>query len=112
MKELDRDMLNKLLEIQYLKGRLDELQFKALPNTMNLNKQRKLDVRIDKYYNKLRSVDLLSYHLYIMEHHNRVVAKQKSKTRMKKLLEDILPLIDVKTHGETYEKIKAQLHSY
>ena len=35
-------------EIQYLKGRLDELN-KAIPTITNLNRQRKLDQRIEKY---------------------------------------------------------------
>ena len=39
-------------EIQYLKGRLDEL-FKALPTIYNMDRHRKLDQRIEKYLNKL-----------------------------------------------------------
>ena len=39
-------------EIQYLKGRLDEL-FKALPTVYNMDRQRKLDQRIEKYLQKL-----------------------------------------------------------
>ena len=48
--------LHKLLEIQYLKGRLDELH-KALPTITDLERSRKLDQRLDKYYNKLKAVD-------------------------------------------------------
>ena len=37
-------------EIQYLKGRLDEL-YKAIPNITNMDRRRKLDQRIEKYIN-------------------------------------------------------------
>ena len=53
--------LHKLLEIQYLKGRLDELH-KALPTITDLERSRKLDQRLDKYYNKLKAVDEIAYH--------------------------------------------------
>lgn len=46
--------LHVLLEVQYLKGRLDELEYKAKPNVYGLHKSRKLDQRIDKYYSKLK----------------------------------------------------------
>jgi len=104
--------LLKLLEVQYLKGRLDELQLKAYPNIVNLQRQRKIDMRIDKYYKKLKQVDESAYYLYMTEHANRIVAKRKSQAKIKELLEDILPSIDAETQKETYEKIKAQLHSY
>ena len=38
-------------EIQYLKGRLDELH-KALPTISNIGRKRKLDQRIEKYFLK------------------------------------------------------------
>jgi len=47
--DLTEPELLKLLEVQYLKGRLDELQLKAYPNIVNLQRQRKIDMRIDKY---------------------------------------------------------------
>jgi len=50
-------------EIQYLKGRLDEL-FKALPTVYNMDRQRKLDQRVEKYLKKLRKVDEVAFHLY------------------------------------------------
>ena len=39
-------------EIQYLKGRLDEL-FKALPTVFDMDRSRKLDQRVEKYLHKL-----------------------------------------------------------
>jgi hypothetical protein len=110
--KITKHNFNKILEIQYLKGRLDELQLKAYPNILNINKQRKIDARIEKYYNKLKNVDELSYYLYIIEHENRAIAKLKSKKKIAALLENILPLIDTDTQKETYEKIKSQLDSY
>ena len=44
----DQEIL-KYGEIQYLKGRLDELH-KALPTITNLERKRKLDQRIEKYH--------------------------------------------------------------
>ena len=76
-------------EIQYLKGRLDEL-FKALPTIYNMERQRKLDQRIEKYLNKLRKVDEVAFHLYQVELSNRQRSKQKSKNEIKDLLEQIL----------------------
>ena len=55
--------LHKLLEIQYLKGRLDELH-KAIPTVTDLERSRKLDQRLTKYYNKLKAIDEMAYHLY------------------------------------------------
>ena len=55
--------IRKYGEIQYLKGRLDELN-KALPTVLNMDRQRKLDQRIEKYLQKLRKVDEVAFHLY------------------------------------------------
>ncbi len=81
--------IQKFGEIQYLKGRLDELQ-KAFPTISDLNRKRKVDLRIQKYYEKLKSVDELAYHLYIVETLNRKHSKEKSKKEIKLLLEDII----------------------
>lgn len=81
--------IQKYGEIQYLKGRIDELQ-KAYPTVLDLNRKRKLDARIDKYYNKLRVLDEVAYHLYCVEIKNRKYSKEKSKKEIKSLLEDIL----------------------
>ena len=69
--------LHVLLEIQYLKGRLDELEYKALPNTLNLPKSRVLDQRISKYYNKLKNTSELAYHLHMVERSNIKETKRK-----------------------------------
>jgi uncharacterized radical SAM superfamily protein len=100
--------LHKLLEIQYLKGRLDELH-KALPTITDLGRSRKLDVRLSKYYNKLKAVDEIAYHLYQVEHTNQTISKGKSKKFMKSLLEDLIPHL---TDNEVIQKVKQQISKY
>ncbi len=81
--------IQKFGEIQYLKGRLDELH-KALPNITDLEKSRKLDQRVEKYFNKLKALDEVAYHLYQVELGTRNRAKEKSKETMRELLVEIL----------------------
>ena len=50
---MDRTTLDKLLEIQYLKGRLDELYKGYVPNYTSTS-NRIVDTRISKYENKLK----------------------------------------------------------
>ena len=100
--------LHKLLEIQYLKGRLDELH-KALPTITDLGRSRKLDARLSKYYNKLKAVDEIAYHLYQVEHTNQTISKGKSKKFMKSLLEDLIPHL---TDNEVIQKVKQQISKY
>ena len=100
--------LHKLLEIQYLKGRLDELH-KALPTITDLERSRKLDQRLDKYYNKLKAVDEIAYHLYQVEHTNQTISKGKSKKFMKLLLEELIPHL---TDNEKIQKVKQQISKY
>ena len=101
--------LHKLLEVQYLKGRLDELQYRAVPNTFNLQNSRKLDMRVDKYYNKLKNTSELAYHLHIVERANVVASKRKSQTQIKELLNNLRNLIQ----DEEYIKlIDIQLCKY
>ena len=100
--------LHKLMEIQYLKGRLDELH-KAFPTITNIERSRKLDGRIQKYYDKLKNTDEMAYHLYLVERQNQQVSKEKSKKFMKELLEEIIPQLgDV----ELIHKIKTQISKY
>ena len=80
--------LHKLLEIQYLKGRLDELH-KAFPTIIDLHRSRKLDMRLQKYYDKLKQTDEVAYHLYLVERHNQQMSKEKSQKHMKELLESV-----------------------
>ena len=100
--------LHKLMEIQYLKGRLDELH-KAFPTVTNIDRSRKLDVRIQKYYDKLKNTDEMAYHLYLVERQNQQVSKEKSKKIMKELLEEIIPQLG---DMELIHKIKTQLSKY
>jgi hypothetical protein len=99
--------IQKFGEIQYLKGRLDELH-KALPNVTSMEKSRRLDQRVEKYFNKLREVDEVAYHLYQVELRNRLRAKEKSKEEMKDLLEEIINsenLQDTELKGRILNKI-------
>jgi trimethylamine:corrinoid methyltransferase-like protein len=102
--------IQKYGEIQYLKGRLDELQ-KAYPTVMDLGRKRKLDMRIQKYYNKLMLVDELSYHSYIVETLNRRHSKEKSKKDVKMLLEDILNTEKFTDKG-LIDRINKQIDKY
>ena len=85
--------IQKFGEVQYLKGRLDELH-KAFPTVLDLSRSRKLDMRIQKYYDKLKATDELAYHLYLVERVNRQHSKERSKKEMKALLEDTLVQIN------------------
>ena len=100
--------INKLLEIQYLKGRLDELYKGYVPNN-NSTSNRIVDSRISKYEEKLRATDEVAFYLYYVEKQNRIYAKSKSKTRIKELLQEILT--DV-TDTELIIKIQIQLEKY
>ena len=100
--------LHKIMEIQYLKGRLDELH-KAFPTITNIERSRKLDARIQKYYDKLKNTDEMAYHLYLVERQNQQVSKEKSKKIMKELLEEILPQLG---DMELIHKIKTQISKY
>ena len=80
--------IHKLLEIQYLKGRIDELH-KAIPTITSLERQRKLDVRLEKYYNKLKSTDEIAYHLYQVERTNTLISKTKSIAEIAELLQEV-----------------------
>ena len=72
-------------EIQYLKGRLDEL-YKAIPTITNMDRRRKLDQRIEKYINKFKKVDEVSYYLYEVE----LIAKNRVKLKGKMEIEGLL----------------------
>lgn len=100
--------LHKLLEIQYLKGRIDELH-KSFPDVTDLHESRKLDIRIQKYYSKLEKTSEMAYHLYQVERQNQVVSKDKSKKFMKNLLEEIVPHLN---DEELINKIKNQILKY
>lgn len=84
----DQDIL-KFGEIQYLKGRLDEL-YKAIPTITNMERRRKLDQRIEKYITKLKKVDEVAYRLYEVELIATTRVKNKGKQDIKDLLQQIL----------------------
>lgn len=105
---MNEDLLHKFGEIQYLKGRIDELH-KALPTVLDLNRKRKIDMRLDKYYKKLKATDELAYHLYLVERENQLVSKEKSKRVMEDLLRDIKSTI---TDEDLIERIDRQIEKY
>ena len=102
--------IQKFGEIQYLKGRLDELH-KALPNVTSMEKSRRLDQRVEKYFNKLREVDEVAYHLYQVELRNRLRAKEKSKEEMKDLLEEIINSENLQD-SELKDRILNKINTY
>ena len=105
---MNEDLLHKFGEIQYLKGRIDELH-KALPTVLDLNRNRKLDMRLQKYYNKLKVTDELAYHLYLVERENQMVSKEKSKRVIEELLRELKSAI---TDNVLIEKIDKQIEQY
>jgi hypothetical protein len=105
---MNEELLHKFGEIQYLKGRIDELH-KALPTVLDLTRKRKLDVRLQKYYNKLKATDELAYHLYLVERETQMMSKQKSKRDIEDLLRDIKNII---SDVELIERIDKQIEKY
>ena len=91
-------------EIQYLKGRLDEL-YKALPTVFNMERRRKLDQRIEKYINKLKKVDEVAFRLYEVELRATTRVKEKGKRETENLLNEILQSESI-TDENLIEKIK------
>ena len=107
---MTNEEIHKFGEIQYLKGRLDKLH-KALPTVSNMNRQRKLDQRVEKYLQKLKKVDEVSYYLYEIELKNRVKSKERSKKEIKLLLEEVLESENT-INDDLREKILKKLESY
>ncbi len=100
--------IHTLLEVQYLKGRIDELH-KALPTITNLERKRKLDVRLDKYYQKLKDTDEIAYHLYQVEKVNRDHSKRKGIQEIQDLLNEVFDKIE---DSVLRIKIQEQLNRY
>lgn len=71
----EKEML-KLMEVQYLKGRLDELYKGYVPYSIETN-NRIIDTRISKYENKLKQTDESAYIQYRLERENLEIAKKK-----------------------------------
>ena len=102
--------IQKYGEIQYLKGRLDELH-KAYPTVTNMERSRKLDPRLDKYYKKLKELDEVAYHLYFVEQQNRIHSKERSKKEIKDLLEEVLNGIS-SDNKELIDKVRTKIDSF
>ena len=107
---MEDKLILKYGEIQYLRGRLDEL-FKAYPTITNMERSRKIDQRIEKYLQKLRKADEISYFLYQTELKTRNKSKERSKKEIKSLLEEILNTENIKNSG-LKEKILKKIDSY
>jgi predicted outer membrane protein len=105
---MNEQQIQKYGEIQYLRGRLDELH-KAFPTVLDLHRRRKLDARIQKYFDKLKELDEISYHLYLVELHSRQKSKERSKNHLKALLEEVLVNVG---DPSLKEKIIAQIEKY
>jgi hypothetical protein len=95
-------------EIQYLKGRLDELH-KAFPTVTNMERSRKLDARIQKYFDKLKAVDEVAYHLYLVELETRRQSKRKSQERIREMLTETLDHIVAE---DLRDRIMDQINKY
>ena len=104
----DKD-ISKFGEIQYLKGRLDEL-FKSFDIMIDVHGSRKLDQRIEKYIQKLKNVDEVAYYVYQVELKTTRKAKERSKKDIKILLEEITESENISE--ELLEKIKKQIDKY
>jgi hypothetical protein len=97
-------------EIQYLKGRLDEL-FKSFDIMIDVYGSRVLDQRIEKYLTKLKNVDEVSYYIYQVELKTRRKSKERSKKDIKDLLEQILINENI-INEDILERIKKQIDTY
>ena len=95
-------------EIQYLRGRLDELH-KAFPTITNINRSRKIDARIQKYYDKLKATDEVAYCLYLVEYETRRRSKERSQKQIADLLEEIA---SVDLPSDIRQKLMDKLDTY
>jgi hypothetical protein len=105
---MTEQQIQKYGEIQYLRGRLDELH-KAIPTVWDISRQRKLDMRLEKYYDKLKEVDEISYHLYLVEINSRKKSKERGKKHIQGLLEEVLQRVE---DIDLREKIISQIQKY
>ena len=105
---MTREEIEKYGEIQYLKGRLDELYKSYQPGNPS-HTNRVVDARISKYENKLKNIDEVAFHLYQVERKNIRISKEKSKKLMEGLLNEIL--FHVKDEL-VVEKIEEQIKKY
>ena len=112
---MDYKEIHKLMEIQYLTGRLDELYKGFVPSYTSTN-MRIQDTRISKYETKLMNLDPVAFHLYKVQHKNVTMAKKKSKAKISALLSTIKDvLIDefgCEEDNKLIEQINQQLNTY
>ena len=112
---MDYKEIHKLMEIQYLTGRLDELYKGFVPSYTSTN-MRIQDTRISKYENKLMNLDPVAFHLYKVQHKNVTMAKKKSKAKISALLSTIKDvLIDefgCEEDNKLVKQINEQLNTY
>ena len=112
---MDYKEIHKLMEIQYLTGRLDELYKGFVPSYTSTN-MRIQDTRISKYENKLMNLDPVAFHLYKVQHKNVTMAKKKSKAKISALLSTIKDvLIDefgCEEDNKLVQQINEQLNKY
>ena len=103
--------INKLMEIQYLKGRLDEL-YKGYVPLNNSTDNRIVDSRISKYEDKLKSIDEISYYLYQIERENQRFSKRKGKAKVSTLLSTIKDRLVELNDDTLIGQIEEQINSY
>jgi hypothetical protein len=107
--------IHKLMEIQYLTGRLDELYKGYVPNHTS-TKGRTIDSRISKYEDKLFNLDPIAFHLYKVQHNNVKFSKRKSQAKISALLSTIKSvLIDefgCEEDNKLVQQITTQLNTY
>ena len=112
---MDYKEIHKLMEIQYLTGRLDEL-YKGYVPTYTSTNMRIQHTRISKYENKLMNLDPVAFHLYKVQHKNVTMAKKKSKAKISALLSTIKDvLIDefgCEEDNKLVQQINEQLNTY
>ena len=112
---MDYKEIHKLMEIQYLTGRLDELYKGYVPNYTSTS-QRIVDTRISKYETKLLNLDPIAFHLYKVQHTNVKLAKRKSQAKISALLSTIKDvLIDefgCEEDNKLVQQITKQLNTY
>ena len=112
---MDYTEIHKLMEIQYLTGRLDELYKGYVPNDTSTS-SRIVDSRISKYENKLLNLDPIAFHLYKVQHTNVKLAKRKSKAKISALLSTVKDvLIDefgCEEDNNLVQQLTNQLNTY
>jgi len=105
---MSENEIHELMKIQYLFGRLDELH-KRFPTITNMGHSRKIDLRIEKYYEKLKKINELAYHLYLVQKETSIVFQHKSKLKVREMLRNTLPHIDSE---ELKKEVTDQINSY